>query len=255
MPMPTVCAAGRVVRPGTPEPKPRGYPMKLIRSLLPAVLLLALAGCSAIPEAKQSPVESAALAVLASDAGLNEKARACQELGDFGGPNSVAPLAALLNKEHLADYARSGLEGIKDPSAGVALRNGLPTLEGRYLAGAVNSLGVRREVAAVPELQKLALDPKRGVAEEAIASLGMIANRGATKTLQQVLASGPAELRVPAAQAAIAAAAQLANDGNVAVARELLDSVVQGLPPSQLATVAKNQAVALSAKAGKTAPK
>ena len=186
--------------------------------------------------------------MLASDAGLPEKARACQELGDLGGPKSVAPLAALLNKEHLADYARSGLEGIKDPSAGVALRKALPTLEGRFLAGAVNSLGVRREVAAVPELQKLALDAKRGVAAEAIASLGMIANRDAAKTLQQVLSGGPADLRVPAAHAALVAAAHVAKVGNVAAARELLESVVKALPPGQLATVAKNQITVLGTK-------
>jgi HEAT repeat protein len=221
--------------------------MKLIRSLLPTLLVVALA----VPVQGAATSESAALAVLASDAGLQEKARACQELGDFGGPKSVAPLAALLNTEHLADYARSGLEGIKDPSAGRALRKALPTLEGRFLAGAVNSLGVRREIAAVPELQKLALDPKRGVAEEAVASLGLIANRDAAKTLQQVLASGPAELRVPAAHAALVAAAQLAKDGQVAGARELLDSIVKALPPGQLATVAQNQIAALKAKPGK----
>lgn len=221
--------------------------MKLIRSLLPTLLVVALA----VPVQGAVTSESAALAVLASDAGLQEKARACQELGDFGGPKSVAPLAALLNTEHLADYARSGLEGIKDPSAGRALRKALPTLEGRFLAGAVNSLGVRREIAAVPELQKLALDPKRGVAEEAVASLGLIANRDAAKTLQQVLASGPAELRVAAAHAALVAAAQLAKDGQVAGARELLDSIVKALPPGQLATVAQNQIAALKAKPGK----
>jgi HEAT repeat protein len=221
--------------------------MKLIRSLLPTLMAIALAG----PIVAAVSSESAALAVLASAAGLQEKARACQELGDFGGPKSVAPLAALLNKEHLADYARSGLEGIKDLSAGVALRTALPTLEGRFLAGAVNSLGVRREVAAVPDLQKLALDPKRGVAEEAIASLGMIATRDATKTLQKVLADGPADLRVPAAQASLVAAAQLAKDSNVAGARELLGSVVKALPPSQLASVAQNQIAALKAKPGK----
>lgn len=221
--------------------------MKLIRSLLPTLLVVALA----VPVQGAATSESAALVVLASDAGLQEKARACQELGDFGGPKSVAPLAALLNTEHLADYARSGLEGIKDPSAGRALRKALPTLEGRFLAGAVNSLGVRREIAAVPELQKLALDPKRGVAEEAVASLGLIANRDAAKTLQQVLASGPAELRVAAAHAALVAAAQLAKDGQVAGARELLDSIVKALPPGQLATVAQNQIAALKAKPGK----
>lgn len=221
--------------------------MKLIRFLIPALLVAVLAG----PVLAAVVSESAALAVLASDAGLNEKARACQELGDFGGPKSVAPLAALLNKEHLADYARSGLEGIKDPSAGAALRKALPSLEGRYLAGVVNSLGVRRDTAAVPELQKLALDPKRGVAEEAIASLGMIATRDATKTLQKVLSAGPADLKVPAAHAAILASALMAKEGNVSVARDLLESVAKALPTSHLAKVAQNQIAALKAKPGK----
>ncbi|MSU25296.1 MAG: hypothetical protein EXS32_15940 [Opitutus sp.] len=226
--------------------------MKLLRSLLPVLVAVALAGCSTTP---QNPAMTAALAVLASTAGLHEKARACQELGNIGGPAAVPALAALLNQEHLADYARSGLEGIKDPAAGAALRTALPGLNGRFLAGAVNSLGVRRETAAVPDLQTLALDAKRGVAEEALASLGMIASRDATKTLQKVLADGPAALRIPAAHASLVAAAQLAKADNLTAARELLDSVVRALPPGHLATVAQNQAAALGAKPAKAGSK
>jgi HEAT repeat protein len=220
--------------------------MNVIRSLLPVLVGLVLAGCATAPISPPSPVETAALAVLASDAGLREKARACQELGDFGGPASVPALAALLDKEHLADYARSGLEGIKDGSAGEALRAALPKLTGRYLAGAVNSLGVRRDVAAVPALQKLALDSKSGAAEAAIASLGMIATPAATKTLQDILASGPAALRVPAAHAALLAAEQLARNGNTTGARAVLNAVVRALPPGHLATVANDRVAALS---------
>lgn len=220
--------------------------MNVIRSLLPVVVVSVLAGCATAPTSPPSPVETAALAVLASDAGLREKARACQELGDFGGPASGPALAALLGKEHLADYARSGLEGIKDPSAGEALRAALPTLEGRYLAGVVNSLGVRRDTAAVPALQKLALDPKRGAAEAAIASLGMIATPAAAKTLQTILASGPSTLRVPAAHAALVAAEQLVRDGNTTAARAVLNAVVQALPPGHVATAANDRVATLS---------
>ena len=223
--------------------------MNVIRSLLPVVVSV-LAGCATAPTSPPSPVETAALAVLASDAGLREKARACQELGDFGGPASVPTLAALLGKEYLADYARSGLEGIKDPSAGEALRTALPTLEGRYLAGVVNSLGVRRDTAAVPALQKLALDPKRGAAEAAIASLGMIATPAAAKTLQTILVSGPAALRVPAAHAALVAAEQLVRDGNTTAARAVLNAVVQALPPGHVATAANDKSVALGGAPG-----
>ena len=225
--------------------------MKLLRSLVPVLVVIAFAGCATPPQTKPSPVETAALAVLASDAGLKEKARACQELGDFGGPASVPALAALLKDETLSDYARSGLEGIKDPAAGAALRQALPTLNGRLLAGAVNSLGMRREVAAVADLQKLVLDGNRGVAPEALASLGLIANRDAVSALKKVLADGPAELRAPAAHASLAAADSLAKAGEVAAARDLLDSVFRAIPSGHLQSVAQRQAAGLGAAAAR----
>ena len=222
-------------------------PMISHRSLISAALVLALAGCTTAPQQSSVPHPQAAaqLAVLASNAEVHEKARACQELGHYGGPESVPALAALLNHESLADYARSGLEGIQHPSAGKALRDALGQLNGRNLAGAVNSLGVRREVAAVPDLQKLALDAKRGVAPEALASLGMIGTPATAKTLQQVLADGPADLRVTAAHAALVSAAQLAKDGHTAAARSLLESVVRAAPPGHVASAAQTQAAAL----------
>ncbi len=219
--------------------------MNPIRSLVPAVFVLALAGCSTLAPQKTNPVSTAALGVLASSADLHEKARACQELASAGGPEAVPALAALLDQEHLADYARSGLESIKDPAAGAALRKALGTLSGRQLAGVVNSLGVRREMAAVPDLQALVFDAKRGVGAEALASLGMIGTTEAAKTLQKALTDGPADLRVPTAHAALVAGTQLAKDGKVAAARELLDAVVRALPAGHLQTVAKNQAAAL----------
>jgi HEAT repeat protein len=204
--------------------------------------MLVLAGCASTPS---SPKSTAALAVLGSSAGLHEKARACQELGFYGGPEAVPALAALLDKEYLADYARSGLEGIKDASAGEALLKALPTLGGRYLAGAVNSLGVRREVAAVPDLQALALDAKRGVADEAVASLGLIGTREAAKTLQQVLGNGSAELKTAAAHASLVAALQLVQDGRREAARELLAAVLRSSPGTNVKQAAERQVAAL----------
>lgn len=216
--------------------------MSAIRFLLPSVFVFSLVGCvTTAPD----PREATHLAVLASGAAVHEKARACQELASVGGPASVPAFAALLGQEHLADYARSGLENIKDPSAGAALRQALPKLEGRYLAGAVNSLGVRRDVAAIPDLERLALDPKRGAATAAVASLGLIGTADAAKALERLLATGPADLRVPAAHAALAAAELLAKEGNPAAARSVLGSVVRALPPGFLATVAQRQVAVL----------
>lgn len=216
--------------------------MTVIRSLVPSLLVLALAGSGLAAE----PTETSLLAVLASDAAVHEKARACQQLAVVGGPAAVPALAGLLGKEPLADYARSGLEAIQDPAAADALRNALPKLEGRLLAGVVNSLGVRRDTAAVPALQALAVDVKRGAAAEALASLGMIGTADAAKTIRTVLTSGPAELRVPAAHAALEAAARLVKAGNPATAKELLGEVARALPSGHLATAAQRQAAALS---------
>ena len=88
------------------------------------------------------------IAVLQSNAPLFDKARACQQLGEFGNREAVPALAALLADEHLSAYARSGLEGIPDPSAAEALRTAAATLKGNRLAGVVNSLGVLRDAAS-----------------------------------------------------------------------------------------------------------
>ena len=215
--------------------------MTTIRSLVPSLLVLALAGSGWAAE----PTEASLLAVLASDAGVHEKARACQQLAVVASPAAIPALTGLLDKEPLADYARSGLEAIPDPAAAEALRKALPRLEGRLLAGVVNSLGVRRDAAAVPDLQKLALDPQRGVAAEALTSIGMIGSIEAAKILDTALTTGAAELRVPAAHAALVAAAHLAKAGSPAAARELLGDVIRVLPSGELTAAAQRQLAAL----------
>ena len=199
------------------------------------------------PPDKAPPLmtEAAALTLLKSD-NVQDKARACQELALVGGKASVEPLAALLGDERLGDYARSGLESITDASAGKALLAALGRLNGRQLAGVVNSLGVRREKGAVGDLHKLALDPTRGVAPEAIASLGLIATPEAAKTLQKVLADGPAELRTEAAYASLVAAELFAKEKNPAAARALLDAITRAKPSEHLVKTAQQQAATLA---------
>ena len=216
--------------------------MNSIRSFVSSLALLALAG---VTTAADKPSEADLLATLASDAGVREKAVACQHLANWGTAKSVPALAALLSDEKLSDYARSGLEIIDDPSAAAALRDALPKLTGRLLAGAVTSLGVRRDPAAVPELRKLALDPARGVATNALASLGMIGTAEAAQTISTVLADGSANLRIPAGHAALVAARHLAADGNPDAAKTVLASVVQAAPNDLLVTAAKRLGTSL----------
>jgi HEAT repeat protein len=211
---------------------------------------LVLAAAKAPSGPAQPMTEAAALAVLQSGAEVHDKARACQELAVTATRAAVPALAALLADEHLSDYARSGLEAIPDPSAGAALRQALSGLEGRRLAGVINSLGVRREIAAVSDLQRLALDPKRGAGAEALSALGSIGTGDAARTIQKALADGPADLRVPAAHAAFAAAEQLRKDGKASVARGLLETVARVLPKGHLAAVAISLLASLGSAAG-----
>lgn len=159
------------------------------------------------------------------DASLHDKARACQQLGEFGTKEAVPALAALLNDEQLAAYARSGLEGIPDQSAAEALRSALTTLKGKLLAGAVNSLGVLRDGRSVAALSRLAANPKSGVAKEALLALGRISSPESIRFLRWALAGGSQALRADAAAACLLAAQMQSADGNPQNAAALYDAV------------------------------
>ena len=101
--------------------------------------------------------EATALAVLSSDAGIEEKANACNDLARVGTAKAVPALAKLLPDEKLHDYARNALAIIKDPAAGKALLSEMKKTRGDLKFGIILSLGDRREKAAVPALSKMAL--------------------------------------------------------------------------------------------------
>lgn len=189
---------------------------------------------------EQSP-PAALIALLASDAGLDTKARACRQLAVTGGAEAVPALAALLDHERLADYARTALEGIPSPAAGEALRLALPKLHGQRLAGAADSLAVRRETAAVGDLLALLKDPDRALTAGALAALGKIATDEAIEGIRANLSGGPAALRLPAAQAALSAAGLLLRGEKRAAAAGLLESLLAAGPPEHLRAAAAKQ--------------
>jgi HEAT repeat protein len=165
------------------------------------------------------------IAVLQSDAGLFDKARACQQLGETGAKEAVPALTALLADEQLSAYARSGLEGIPDPSATEALRTATSTLKGNQLIGAVNSLGVLRDAKAVGLLRKLAGDPASGAVKESLLALGRISTDESIQTIRQILARGPEQFRPEAAAACLLAAEKQLADGQTDKAMTLYDAV------------------------------
>ena len=139
----------------------------------------------------QSP-EAPLIAVLKSDAPQQKKGEACIDLAKLGTKEAVAPLAALLGDDKLAHMARYGLETIPDPAVDEALRAALGQLKGKLLVGVIQSVGVRRDAAAVEPLAKLLVAADAEVASAAAASLGKIGTPTAVSALKQALGKVPA---------------------------------------------------------------
>jgi HEAT repeat protein len=185
-----------------------------------------------------------------SDASLYEKARACQQLGEFGTSEAVPALAALLPDQQLSAYARSGLEGIGDPTAAAVLRSSLTKLEGNARIGVVNSLGVLRDRQAVHLLSKMAANPGSGAARESLLALGRIATPEAIKVLQSTLAQGPDSLRPPAAAGILLAAEFEFSKGNVQAASALYDAVRAAAVPATYQVAATRGAILARGSSG-----
>ena len=119
---------------------------------------------------------SARLTALLMDpaASVYARAKACQRLAVVGDRNAVPALAPLLGDAQLSLYARTALETLPDPSADDALRAALGRVQGKLLAGVINSIGKRRDAKAIGALEKLRHSADAGVAGSANAALARI---------------------------------------------------------------------------------
>lgn len=217
--------------------------MKFHSRFLVAVLAVAVLPCCRVSAAGDPAKTQTFVAVLQSGAGLFDKARACQQLGETGSKDAVPALAALLADPQLAAYARSGLEGISDPSAAEALRAAAGSLKGTLLAGVVNSLGVLRDPNAAGLLAKIAADPASGAAREALLALGRVCTLESIQSLRKVLADGPEPLRAEAAAGLLLAAERQMSAGQPADAAALYDAVRAVKVPAALRAGAARGAV------------
>ena len=177
--------------------------------------------------------EAKLIAVLQSDAPAAEKAIPCKQLAIYGTADAVPVLASLLENAELASWARIALEAIPDPSADAALRDALGKVDGRLLIGVMNSIGVRRDAAAVGGLAEKLKATDADVASAAAAALGYIGDAEAAKTLETSLASVPAEVRGSVAEGCVLCAEKLLASGNAAAAARLYDQVRAAEVPKQ----------------------
>jgi HEAT repeat protein len=163
--------------------------------------------------------------VLQSDAELFEKVMACKRLSVIGNAQAVPGLAGLLGDEQLAHYARYALEPIPDPSVDEALRDALGRLQGGHLVGVINSLGNRRDTAAVEALSQMLDGDDPGAAAAAATSLGRIANTDCAEILIKALANAPGAIRGAVGDGCVTCAELLLDAGKADAAIRVYDAL------------------------------
>lgn len=159
-------------------------------------------------------IEAKLSAVLGEDIPQAAKDFVCRKLSLVGTAASVPALAKLLPDEKLSHMARYALERMPCDEALQAMREALGGTSGLVKVGIVNSLGARRDKAAVDELSSLLADSDKQVAAAAAAALGSIGTVEAAKSLEGFLGSAPEPLKNDAAHAYLLCADRLLADGN-----------------------------------------
>lgn len=215
-----------------------------------ALIVMAAASARAADGPISSPEkEKELLAVLRSEAPAAEKAIACKHLAIHGSNDAVPDLALLLSDEQLHSWARIALEAIPGATADEALRKATDSLAGKLLVGTINSIGIRRDAAAVESLITRLQDKDAEVASAAAVALGRIGNAAATQSLRQSLAAGSVTVRSAVAEGCVLCAERLHAAGKSAEAIEIYDEVRKADVPKQRviestrgAILARNQA-------------
>lgn len=217
--------------------------VKRIRFLVAACLLAGwcVGNGALLPNAAdaadgRTPREQGLLTVLRGEAPEAEKAVACKELAVYGSADAVPELAKLLDNERLASWARIPLEAIPDTSCDAALREAAGRLSGRLLVGVINSLGVRRDTAAIDLLTKRlgdgdAATSDSSVADAAAVALGKIGTAAAAEPLRKALSSASPTLRASAAEGCVLCAEHFLAAKETAAAVELYDAMRQSEVP------------------------
>lgn len=207
--------------------------MNTTRSFLRSILLplgfLSVVTILAIADSPNASAEqeSDLLAVLRSDAPAAEKAIVCKKLAIFGSDASLADLSKLLSDPQLSSWARIPLEVIPGEAADEVLRQASTSLDGRLLVGTINSIGVRRDAAAVDLLAARLQDTDSEVASAAAIALGRIGNTAATQSLRQALATSSGSVRDAVAQGCILCAEHLLGEDKSGDAAQLYDEIRQ----------------------------
>jgi HEAT repeat protein len=176
-------------------------------------------------------VRAKALAVLKSDAPLEQKSAACEALAQVGDKDCVSVLAGMLGNEQLSHRARYALEAIPDKSVDEALRAALDTLSGKLLSGVISSIGTRRDSAAVERLGKHLGHRDGDVVRMTAISLGRIGTVAAGKAMLDALKDAKGDALSRICDGLLTCGTNLAAQGQEGEAKNLYDGMLaQDLP-------------------------
>lgn len=220
-------------------------------ALLATIVCLPSSSSNAQDVAASADKEAESLAVLMSDAQPAEKAIACKNLAIYGSEAAVGELAKLLPDEQLSSWARIALEAIPGTAANAALRDATESLQGRLLIGMINSLGVRRDAEAVPQLTRRLQDADQEVAAAAAVALGKIGGQPAAASLVAALSVAPEpNVRSAIAQGCVLCAEKMVSDGQHAESVAIYDLVRNSDVPMQRMVEATRGAILARQKEG-----
>lgn len=154
---------------------------------------------------------------LRSDAPVDQKSAACALLKRSTTPEAVEALAAQLANPALSHSARYALESLPPP-AGTALTSALEKVGAAEKIGIIQSLGVRREPAAVTALKALIKGSDQSVVSAAARTLGQIGGDEAAQVLSLALEGAEEPIRSSIADALLIVADRFLASGESAPA-------------------------------------
>ena len=169
--------------------------------------------------------EAELVAILQSDGPKADKAIACKKLAVYGTADSVPVLASFLADPELTSWARTALEVIPGDEAAEALREAVGRTEGRTQIGIVNSIGVRRDAAAIGLLTELLKGADDEVVDAAAVAMGRIGTTESATILRREFTNAQTTKQVAMAQGCVIAAETLRNQNLPADAAKLYDAV------------------------------
>lgn len=220
--------------------------------VLPAMVLVTAAPSFGQGDPKAALAqEDKLIAVLKSDAPRKEKADACRVLAVVGTKACVPVLAEMLADRELSHMAFYALEPIPDPAVDECLRDALGRLRGRPLIGAIQAVGVRRDVKAVDALAGLLKARQPGPIQPAARSLGCIGNAAAAKALQEAVDRAPAVRRLAICEGLLRCAERMVAENQRDAAAAIYDQLREMSDvPHQVRTAAVRGAILARLKDG-----